>query len=64
MSYSAKTYNKCSFVNLKIDPLKPLAKSSKKKKQKKRFNEDKTKILSEWRDSWFKGKYERPTKLL
>lgn len=64
MSYNTKTNNKCSFVNMKIDPLKPLAKRSKKRKKQERFNEDKTKILSEWRDSWFKGQYEYPTKLL
>lgn len=64
MSYNSKTYNKCTFVNLKIDPLKPLAKRSKKKQQKKRFNEDKSKVLSEWRNGWFKGQYECPTKLL
>ena len=62
MSYSAK---KCSFVNMKIDPLKPLAKSTNpQKKKQKRFNEDKTKAIAQWRDSWFKGKYECPTKLL
>ena len=65
MSYSVKTYNKCTFVNLKIDPLKPRAKDSKyKRKEKERFSEDKSKVLSQWRDSWFKGQYECPTKLL
>jgi hypothetical protein len=50
---------------MKKDPLKPLAKDSKyKRKQKERFNEDKSKVLSQWRDSWFKGQYECPTKLL
>ena len=65
MSYSPKTYNKCTFVNMKKDPLKPLSRGSNKPKKKQyRFNEDKSKILSDWRDSWFKGQYECPTKLL
>jgi len=34
MSYNINTYKKCTFVNLKSDPLKPLAKKKKYKKEK------------------------------
>ena len=56
MTYDPKTYKKCNFVKLSKDPLKPLA----KRPEKKRFNEDKSKLMAEWRDGWFKGEYERP----
>ena len=42
------------FQNLAKDPLKPLRKP---KKQKVDYNY-KGKLLKEWRDGWFKGKYE------
>ena len=65
MNYKTKTLNKCSFVNLNTDPLKPLAKNTQQQKKKQiRFNEDKITAIAKWRDSWFKGKYECPTKLL
>tara|TARA_R100001594_G_C3920242_1_gene235551 strand:+ start:355 stop:549 length:195 start_codon:yes stop_codon:yes gene_type:complete len=59
MTYDPKTYKKCSFVKLSKDPLVPL---SKIEKSKERYN-NKSKQLTEWRDGWFKGKYELPTKL-
>ena len=58
MSYSPKTYNKCNFVKFSKDPLKP---SSKIEKSKKRYLA-KSRELTEWRNGWFKGKYELPTK--
>ena len=61
MSYSPKTYKKCTFVKLAKNALKPLKKYS---KDRERFKEDKSKIISEWRDGWFKGKYECPENLL
>ena len=54
MTYNQKNYKKCNFVNLAKDPLKPL----KKPKTYKVSQNDKSKILKEWRDGWFKGKYE------
>ena len=54
MTYNQKTYKKCMFQNLAKDPLKPLRKP---KKQKVDYNY-KGKLLKEWRDGWFKGKYE------
>ena len=54
-------YNdKCNFVNLSKDPLKPPAKSG---KSAKRFMA-KSKELTKWRNGWFKGQYEKSTKLL
>ena len=58
MSYNAKTHKKCSFPKMGNKPL------PEKKQKKLRFNEDKSKVMAEWRDGWFKGKYEHPTKLL
>ena len=58
MSYNHKTYKKCNFVNLAKEPLVPL---SKIEKSKKRYLA-KSRELTEWRDGWFKGKYELPTK--
>ena len=60
MGYSQKTYKKCNFVKLAKDPLVPL---SKIEKSKKRYLA-KSRELTEWRNGWFKGKYELPTKLL
>ena len=60
MTYDPKTYKKCSFAKLSKDPLVPL---SKIEKSKKRYLA-KSRELTEWRDGWFKGEYELPTKLL
>ena len=58
MTYDSKSYKKCNFVKLSKDPLKPL---SKIEKSKKRYLA-KSRELTEWRNGWFKGKYELPTK--
>ena len=54
MTYNQKTYKKCVFVKLSKDPLKPV----KKFKGKKRDTNYKSRALKDWRDGWFKGKYE------
>ena len=61
MTYNQKTYKKCNFVSLSKDPLKPLAKIPKVKNQ---LASNRSRELKEWRDSWFKGKYELSAKLL
>ena len=58
MTYNAKNYKKCNFVKLSKDPLKPLKKQTKASKKYLA----KSKELTNWRDGWFKGKYELPTK--
>ena len=60
MTCNPKTHKKCNFVKLTKDPLKPPAKTG---KSAQRFMA-KSKELTKWRDGWFKGKYELPTKLL
>ena len=60
MSYNHKTYKKCNFVKLSKNPLKPSAKIIKSKE----IYNNKSRELTEWRNGWFKGKYELPTKLL
>ena len=51
MSYSAKLHKKCTFHKMGTRPLP-------KKRAKKVAKIDKTRVLKEWRDGWFKGEYE------
>lgn len=51
MSYSAKLHKKCTFPKMGTRPLP-------KKRAKKVAKIDKTRVLKEWRDGWFKGEYE------
>ena len=55
----AYTKKKCSFINLNKDALNPLAKRPKTKNEKA---SQRSRELTVWRNSWFKGQYEKATK--
>ena len=55
MSYSPKTYKKCTFPKMSSrNRHKPII----KKKGNGLTCAERTNILKDWRDSWFKGHYE------
>tara|TARA_R100000781_G_scaffold74079_1_gene46177 strand:- start:152 stop:334 length:183 start_codon:yes stop_codon:yes gene_type:complete len=55
MTYNQKTYKKCNFVKMSS---KGRRKHVKKKEDSGYTQNQKLKIMKEWKEGWFKGMYE------